>query len=33
MYVTIRKEYESKKYAIYTILGYDTNGQKDILGL
>lgn len=28
MYVTIRKEYESKTY-----LGYDTNGEKDILGL
>ena len=33
MYVTIRKEYESKSYAVYTILGYDTNGEKDILGL
>ena len=33
MYVTIRKEYESKNYAVYTILGYDTNGEKDILGL
>lgn len=33
MYVTIRKEYESKNYAVYTILGYDTNGEKDVLGL
>lgn len=33
MYVTIRKEYESKNYALYTILGYDIDGQKDILGL
>ncbi len=33
MYVTIRKEYESKSYAVYTILGYDTDGEKDILGL
>ena len=33
MYVTIRKEYESKNYEVYTILGYDLDGQKDILGL
>lgn len=33
MYVTIRKDYESKTYAVYTILGYDTNGEKDILVL
>ena len=33
MYVTIRKECESKNYAVYTILGYDIDGQKDILGL
>ena len=33
MYVTIRKDYEGKTYAVYTILGYDTNGKKDILGL
>ncbi len=33
MYVTIRKEYESMSYAVYTILGYDTEGEKDILGL
>lgn len=33
MYVTLRKEYETKKYAVYTMLGYDIDGQKDILGL
>lgn len=33
MYVTIRGDYESKDYAVYTILGYDVNGMKDILGL
>jgi len=33
MYVTIRKDYETKNYAVYTILGYDVNGTKDILGL
>lgn len=33
MYTTIRKDYESKNYAVYTILGYDIDGKKDILGL
>lgn len=33
MYVIIRKEHESKNYAVYTNLGYDIDGQKDILGL
>lgn len=33
LYVTIRKEYETKKYAVYVILGYDVDGRKDILGL
>ena len=33
MYVTIRNDYETKKYAVYTILGYDIDGKKDILGL
>lgn len=33
MYTTIRKDYESKNYAVYTILGYDIYGKKDILGL
>ena len=26
MYVTIRGDYETKNYAVYTILGYDING-------
>lgn len=33
MYVTIRKEHETKNCAVYTILGYDMDGHKDILGL
>lgn len=33
MYVTIRKDYETKNYAIYTILGYDIDRYKDIYGL
>lgn len=33
MYTTIRKDYESKNYAVYTILGYDIDGKKDVLGL
>lgn len=33
MYGTIRKDYETKNYAVYAILGYDINGKKDILGL
>lgn len=33
LYVTIRKDYETKNYAVYTILGYDVDGTKDILGL
>jgi putative transposase len=33
MYVSIKKEYETKNYAVYTILAYDVNGVKDILGL
>ena len=33
MYATIRKDYEIKEYAVYTILGYDIAGEKDILGL
>ena len=33
MYVSIRKEYETKQYAVYVILGYDKDGHKDILGL
>lgn len=33
LYITIRKDYEVKNCAIYTILGYDVDGVKDILGL
>ncbi len=33
MFTTIRNEYETKKYAVYTILGYTMEGKKDILGL
>ncbi|MBQ3335388.1 MAG: transposase [Eubacteriaceae bacterium] len=33
LYVTIRKEMETKNCAVYVILGYDLEGKKDILGL
>ena len=33
LYVSIRKEMETKSCAVYVILGYDVNGVKDILGL
>lgn len=33
MYVPIRQDYETKSCAVYVILGYDLNGEKDILGL
>ncbi len=33
MYTTIRNQYETKKYAVYTILGYIMEGKKEILGL
>lgn len=33
MYVTLRRRYEAKEYAVYTILGYDLSGHKEILGL
>ena len=33
MYVSVRSDYEAKEQAIYTILGYDLEGKKDILGL
>ena len=33
MYVTLRRDYEVKECAVYTILGYDLQGKKDILGL
>ncbi|WP_415783349.1 transposase, partial [Bacillus subtilis] len=31
LYTTIRNDYETKKYAVYTILGYTIEGKKDIL--
>lgn len=33
LYVTLRKDYEAKQCAVYVILGYDTDGKKEILGL
>ncbi|HFJ6004288.1 TPA: IS256 family transposase [Enterococcus faecium] len=33
MYVTLRENYEAKEYVVYTILGYDLKGNKEILGL
>ena len=33
LYVTLRKDYEAKKYAVYVILAYDIDGKKDILGI
>ena len=33
LYVSIKKDYETKEYAVYCILGYDINGTKDILGI
>lgn len=33
MFTTVRTQYETKKYAVYTILGYTIDGRKDILGL
>lgn len=33
LYVSIRREMETKNCAVYVILGYDVNGVKDILGL
>lgn len=33
LYVTVRKDYEAKNYAVYTIIGYDADGAKDVLGL
>lgn len=33
LYVSIKKELETKNCAVYVILGYDVNGVKDILGL
>lgn len=33
LYVSIRKEMETKNCAVYVILGYDVDGIKDILGI
>ena len=33
LYVSIRKETETKSFAVYVVLGYDVNGIKDILGI
>ncbi len=33
LYVTVRRDYETKKCAVHVILGYDIDGKKDILGL
>ena len=33
MYSTVRKDYESKEMAAYTILGYDMDGGKEVLGV
>lgn len=33
LYVSIRKETETKSCAVYVVLGYDVNGIKDILGI
>lgn len=33
IYVTMRKEMETKDCAVYVILGYDLDGHKDVLGI
>ncbi len=33
LYVTLRRDYETKQCAVYVILGYDIDGKKDILGI
>ena len=33
LYVTVRKDMETKSCAVYVVLGYDVDGVKDILGL
>lgn len=32
LYVPIRKDYETRNYAVYVILGYDVDGKKTSLG-
>ena len=33
LYVSIRTDYETKKHAVYSIVAYDLDGRKNILGL
>ena len=33
LFINIRRDYESRDCAVYTILAYDMDGRKDILGL
>ena len=33
IYITIRKEMETKNCAVYVVLGYDADGVKDVLGM
>ena len=32
LYVTVRKDYESKSYAVYAILGYNIDGKRMFQG-
>lgn len=33
LYVSLHKDYEVKECAVYTILGYNINGRKDVVGI
>ena len=33
MYVTLRSDYNTQETAVYSILGYDINGKKELLGI
>ncbi len=33
LYATVRKDYTSQEMAAYVLLGYDVNGNKDVLGI
>ena len=33
LYTTVRHDYEAKEIAVYSILGYDVDGHKEILGI
>lgn len=33
LFTKVRNQYETKEYAVYTILGYDLEGKKEVLGL